>query len=344
MSREQNRETKAVEKRGITPARRRRINRLKKMIVWTILSMILFPVLGCIILGVNLYRARKSVDTMARRIEDLEGTLQEYVDEADRTEALLELNEEILQKTQDARAAENLQMRNALVADVSGNEAGAEAGNRKVYLTFDDGPSVYTEELLDILKEYDVKATFFVTGKGKERYSDTYRRMVEEGHTLGMHSYSHEYTNIYASLGNFKEDLETLRDYLYDVTGQMSRFYRFPGGSSNRVSGTNIQELTAYLDAMDIAYFDWNISAGDATGVSVESDQIVNRVMSQIPDHQVGVVLMHDAADKHSTVEALPKLIEEIRALEDGTEILPITDETMLIQHVASRKAASAQE
>ena len=161
---------------------------------------------------------------------------------------------------------------------------------------------------------------------------------------MGMHSYSHEYGNIYASLGNFKEDVETLRDFLYEETGQMSRFYRFPGGSSNRVSSTDIRELIAYLDSMDITYFDWNISAGDATGGYLAGDEIVNRVMSQIPGHQVGIVLMHDAADKHSTVEALPKLIEEIQALGDGTEILPITDETMPIQHVASKKASSVQE
>ena len=140
---------------------------------------------------------------------------------------------------------------------------------------------------------------------------------------------------MYASLENFQSDLETLRDYLYRETGEVSRFYRFPGGSSNNVSRTDIRELAVYLNAMDISYFDWNISAGDATGAYIGSEQIVNRVMSELPSHQTAVVLMHDAADKHSTVEALPKLIEEIQGMGDGTEILPITEETVVIQHVS---------
>lgn len=314
----------------MTPERRRRIDRLKKIIVWTVLLMIALPLLGCILLGIRLYRVNRTVDAMAEQIGLLEGALQESADEADRMEALLRINEEILRNTENAREAESLSGE----ADVSGNEAQAESAHRKVYLTFDDGPSIYTEEILDILAAYDVKVTFFVTGKGKERYGDTYRRIVEEGHTLGMHSYSHEYANIYASTENFEADVETLRDFLYEETGQVSRFYRFPGGSSNQVSGTDIRELTASLDGMGLTYFDWNISAGDATGGNMSSEQIVERVMNQVPGHQVAVVLMHDAADKHSTVEALPELIEEILALGDGTELLPITEETMPIQHV----------
>ena len=151
-----------------------------------------------------------------------------------------------------------------------------------------------------------------------------------------MHSYSHEYENIYASLENFREDIKVLRDFLYDETGMASSFYRFPGGSSNEVTQTDIREMIEYLNAMDIAYFDWNISAGDATSAYISSDQIVERVMNQLPSRRVAVVLLHDAADKRSTVDALPILIEKIQGMNDGTEILPITEETMLIQHVQS--------
>ena len=332
MSREQNNETKRDEAPGITPERRKRINRLKKMIVWTVFLMILLPFTGCVLLGIKLYQKNKSMEVMAERIGFLERALQDSVDATDRAEALLRINEEL-------RQSAGASGRTAPPADAE-EEAGEEAASgtedtRKVYLTFDDGPSIYTEEILDILAQYNVKATFFVTGKGKEGYGDVYRRIVDEGHTLGMHSYSHEYGNIYASLENFQEDLETLRNFLYNETGVVSHFYRFPGGSSNNVSRTDIREITAYLKAMDIEYFDWNVSAGDATSVYLNSGQIVNRVMNQVPSHRVAMVLLHDAADKHSTVEALPKLIEEIQALED-TEIVPITKETMLIQHVAN--------
>ena len=337
MSREQNEGSKKNLKRDMTPGRRKRINRLKKMILWTVLLMILLPLTGCVVLSVKLYQKNRILERMSDQIVFLEKNLQDIVDEKDRMSALLKVNEQLRQKAEEEQAPEiSTAAQEVSGNDVPGNDAPVETANRKVYLTFDDGPSLYTEELLDILAEYDVKATFFVTGKGKERYGDTYRRIVEEGHTLGMHSYSHEYANIYASLENFQEDLEILRDYLYSETGEVSRFYRFPGGSSNSVSRTNIHELTAYLTAMDIRYFDWNISAGDAANVPVSSGQIVNRVMSALPSYQTAVILMHDAADKHSTVEALPKLIEEIQAMGDGTEILPITEETMPVQHVAN--------
>lgn len=324
-------ETKKSESRPMTPERRKRINRLKKMIAGTVLFMILFPILGCVVLGVMLYRTNSSAERMSEQITFMEKALQESADEKERIQELLRIDGEIRQEAQAGIEYEELPG----MEDVPEVDAETEDGIRRVYLTFDDGPSIYTEELLDILAQYDVKATFFVTAKGKEDYGDIYRRIVEEGHTLGMHSYSHEYSNIYASLENFQEDIEKLRNFLYRETGTVSRFYRFPGGSSNTVSATDIHEFIRYLNAMDIDYFDWNISSGDASSVRLGSDEIVDRVVREIPSRRVAVVLMHDAADKHSTVEALPRLIEEIQAMEDGTEILPITEETMLIQHVS---------
>lgn len=315
----------------MTPERRRRINRLKKVIVRAVFLMILLPVLSCVILGITLYREKRSAERLTDQIAFLENSLQQSVDEKNRTQELLRINAEIRQGDRDKAEYDVLpEIENAPEIDAETTD-----GIRRVYLTFDDGPSIYTGELLDILAQYNVKATFFVTGKGKEGYGDIYRRIVEEGHTLGMHSYSHEYSNIYASLENFQEDIATLRNFLYRETGTVSRFYRFPGGSSNTVSSTDIHEFIRYLNAMDIDYFDWNVSGGDAVRGSVSSEQITEGVMREIPSRRVAVVLMHDAADKRSTVEALPKLIEGIQALEDETEILPITEETMLIQHVS---------
>lgn len=326
----------------MTPERRKRINRLKKMIIWTVLFMILFPTVGCILLGIRLHQANQSLEMMDGRIDFLVRALQESMDATDRAEALLDINEGIWRGAEAEQETGILEEQESesikAPGELSGSDEEQIEENRKVYLTFDDGPSVYTEELLDILAEHHVKATFFVTGKDKEKYADTYCRIVEEGHTLGMHSYSHEYGTIYASLENFQEDIELLRNFLYNKTGVVSHFYRFPGGSSNRVSKTDIQEMIDYLNAMGITYFDWNVSSGDATSKPVSSDQIVNHVMEQLPSHRVAVVLMHDAGDKRTTVDALAKLIEEIQGMDDGTEILPITEETMLIQHVSSEK------
>ena len=217
--------------------------------------------------------------------------------------------------------------------DVSGAQNPEDIeGTRYVYLTFDDGPSSSTNEILDILDEYDVKATFFVCGKPNARYNDVYTRIVKDGHTLGMHSYSHKYSDIYSSLESFKEDLDKLRIFLYESTGVWAKYYRFPGGSSNGVSQVDMKELIDQLDSDEITYFDWNVSAGDdRAGATKES--IYANIVGNIPKFKHCIVLMHDAADKQSTVEALPEIIEAVQAMDD-TVIVPITDNTLPVQHI----------
>ena len=201
-----------------------------------------------------------------------------------------------------------------------------------MYLTFDDGPSSSTDEILDILDQYNVKATFFVCGKPDTRYTELYKRIVEDGHTLGMHSYSHKYSQIYASLDSFKEDFEQLRVFLYQTTGVWPEFYRFPGGSSNGVSKVDMSELTAYLDEQKVTFFDWNVSAGDDKSGATK-DTVYANIVNNIPKFKHCVVPMHDAADKKHTVEALPEIIEAVQAMDD-TVIVPITEDTLPVQHI----------
>ena len=205
-------------------------------------------------------------------------------------------------------------------------------GIHRVYLTFDDGPSIYTDDILDILDEYGVKATFFVVGRENTASYARYLRIVEEGHTLGMHSYSHVYSDIYASPEAFAEDTQRIRSLLEDVTGQTPVFYRFPGGSSNDVSATDVRELAEYLESQGIIYFDWNVSSGDAGRVPLTSDQIVQNALSGIQTRDTTVILLHDTAAKRSTVYALPRIIEALQAM-DNVEILPITYDTAVIHH-----------
>ncbi|MDE7477503.1 MAG: polysaccharide deacetylase [Lachnospiraceae bacterium] len=205
------------------------------------------------------------------------------------------------------------------------------AGIRRVYLTFDDGPSKNTDRILDILEQYGVKATFFVVGKAG--YAEQYRRIVEDGHTLGMHSYSHKYNEIYVSLDTYKDDLMKLHDYLYELTGEDSRIVRFPGGSSNTVSSVSMWDLIDYLDSEDMVYFDWNVSGGDSSGGSKSANQIAENVLNNINNYNNAVVLLHDAAGKDSTVEALPIIIEKILE-SDNTVLLPISKDTVKVQHL----------
>lgn len=212
-----------------------------------------------------------------------------------------------------------------------------QAGDKKIYLTFDDGPSRNTNRILDILKEYDVKATFFVVGKTDEESIKAYQRIVSEGHTLAMHSFSHKYAEVYASEESFIQDLEELQEYLYQITGVWPRYYRFPGGSSNAVSRVDIQKLIQYLDENDITYFDWNIASGDAVSDILSAETITKNCVSGIDGRPESMILMHDALEKNTTVEALPQIIEQIRDRGDAV-FLPITDETIPIQHVTADK------
>ena len=203
---------------------------------------------------------------------------------------------------------------------------------KKIYLTFDDGPSKNTSLILDILKEYDVKATFFVTGKTDAYSKSIYKRIVDEGHSIGLHSFSHRYDEIYASLDNFAKDLNTLSDLVYEATGYRSKFYRFPGGSGNAVSKIDMSTFIRYIDENDYTYFDWNVENGDATGKRLSVEEVYNNVMNGVKRVNNSTILMHDGPDKDTTVEALPSIIEGL--LNENYLILPISEETKPVQQI----------
>ena len=207
----------------------------------------------------------------------------------------------------------------------------------KVYLTFDDGPSSNTSQILDILKKYNYKATFFVIGKEDEESRELYKRIVEEGHTLAMHSYSHKYNALYDSVDSFDEDFSRIQNYLFEVTGQECLFYRFPGGSSNHVSNADMKKFISYLNDRQITYFDWNVSSGDATSQAYTPEELVENVMEDVVKYKTSIVLMHDSSTKASTVKALEPMIKALEGIE--AEILPIDENTTVIQHIAATNA-----
>lgn len=207
---------------------------------------------------------------------------------------------------------------------------------KHAYLTFDDGPSDNTDRILDILKEKGVKATFFVVGKTDDRSKERYKRILREGHTLGMHSYSHDYDLIYGSLKGYKEDLMKLQDYLYEVTGERIRIYRFPGGSSNHVSKIPIQSCINFLDKMGIIYYDWNASSEDAVSIGTSCSKLNQNILKDALLYKDTVILMHDLHECHTTVEGLEPLID--RLLEEGYLLRPITQDTIPVQHVKDSK------
>lgn len=287
--------------------KRKRVQRMKMLIVsfiagWMVLSILVMTIL-CI-----------KVISLQRQINNLSGgtVVTNEVTESDN-----DYNSDYVYVASTGTMESNL----------------AEEGDiLKVYLTFDDGPSSNTDAILDILDDYGVKATFFVTGKTDEESAARYKRIVDEGHTIGMHSYSHQYSNLYSSPEAFKADFSKIQNLIYDVTGVESTIYRFPGGSSNKVSNADMTEFIKYVDEMGVSYFDWNVSCGDATSQAYSADELVENVMKDVVKYKTSVVLLHDADTKSTTVQALPKMIESLQ--EVGALILPISEDTTLIQHV----------
>lgn len=314
--------------------RRKRVQTLKKLIILFLITAILTPIVFCIVLLVR-------VNALEEQIGQLQLALAEAGQQAENAGVQMSENSsqgfimepELLDSTEERNGNPGQEGAGSPGETQAEAQTGKEETVRKIYLTFDDGPSTYTDDILDILAEYDVKATFFVVGKEGEWAEEAYRRIVEEGHTLGMHTYTHEYSTIYASVDGFAADLSRLQEYLYEVTGVWSRYVRFPGGSSNTVSKVDMKEFIAYLNDEGLVYFDWNVSSQDASRTTLSAEEIVDNCMEGITRHDTVVILMHDAAGRRSTVEALPILIEKLQAMEN-TELLPITEDTEPVQHI----------
>ncbi len=323
----------AAENNKQSADRRKRVQFLKKLIIISLVTSILLPTVLCVVLFVKVNALEKQLEKLenalmgaqevwAQTETPAQDTEKEYYDLTD--------TEQGITGSGDTPGTDGFVEVSAELTEEQLLELSPDV--RKVYLTFDDGPSSNTDDILDILAEYGVKATFFVVGKESEWADEMYMRIVDEGHTLGLHSYSHVYEDIYASKDAYAADLLKLQDYVYTLTGVKSTYVRFPGGSSNRVSRTNMQDLIKYLDEEGMVYYDWNISSKDAEG-QLSATQIVENALDGIEKSDTIIILFHDAASKHSTVEALPILIEEIQAMEN-TVLLPISDYTVPVQHI----------
>ncbi len=139
---------------------------------------------------------------------------------------------------------------------------------------------------------------------------------------------------MYQSLESFEQDFSRIQNYLYEITGQECLFYRFPGGSSNHVSSTDMKSFISYLNEQGITYFDWNVSSGDATSQAYTPEELVENVMTDVVKYKTSIVLMHDAETKVSTVKALEPMIQALQGI--GAEILPIDENTTVVQHIAA--------
>ncbi|MBO6114397.1 MAG: polysaccharide deacetylase [Lachnospiraceae bacterium] len=361
MSENINKNNKAS-KETTTKYNRKNVDKIKRLLLAAFVIMFAVPVLLCIYLMIKLSSLERKIDELCLKsaveasseTASLEATVDMHDDDLtaydslekhqNQNEALAsayaikasetdayEVDTDISDteatdiETKDEESSENR---------ISKSEAQKQQLNgKKVYLTFDDGPSIYTDEILDILEANGVKATFFVVHYDNEDLWPAYQRIVDDGHTLAMHSYTHIYNEIYADEDSFKKDIDDIHDFLYDLTGYDCKYYRFPGGSSNHVASVDMQLCMKYLDEKGIVYFDWNSLSGDADGGYHSAEELESNILRYVRSNEGdSVVLMHDLSDRHSMVEALQDLIDTLKA--EGYEICPIDENTPLIQHV----------
>ena len=258
--------------------KRKRVSRMKKMIVTTILTYMIVSIVVMVFLLYMVFSLQHQIYILSGDYDFDNIVEDEYVSAYD--------------EEGESKLFTNDNSANLL----------KEGEIPMVYLTFDDGPSDNTDAILDVLDDYNVKATFFVTGDNSEEAAAKYKRIVDEGHTIGMHSYSHKYSDIYSSIDAFKQDLADIQNLIYDTTGVTSKYYRFPGGSSNQVSNIDMSSYISYLNEQGIVYYDWNVASGDATSQAFTPDELVENVMKDVVKYKTSVVLMHDGSNKCSTV------------------------------------------
>lgn len=197
-----------------------------------------------------------------------------------------------------------------------------------IYLTFDDGPSKYTPQLLDTLAKYNVKATFFVINNNH----DTIKREYDEGHSVAIHTASHDYEKIYASEAAYFADLNEMNSVIEQTTGHKTTLMRFPGGSSNTTSAKSnpgiMTRLTQAVTDAGFQYFDWNVSSGDAGGTT-STDQVYQNVVDGCTGRQTSVVLQHDT--KEFSINAVERIINW--GLSNGYTFLPLKADSPTAHH-----------
>lgn len=293
---------------------------LKKMKLLSIQSITLLFLFSFIFYQWNaLSGMEKERESMTVQLEQVKEFKTKYEDANIKLEELTKENEELKKE---------LKQQLAKFLD--------ERGDKKIaYLTFDDGPSKNTEKILKTLKKYKVHATFFVNGNDSEFAINMYQQMTKDGHTIGNHTYSHDYSYIYQNEKNFFKDTKKLDDLLVKATGEKPTLIRFPGGSNNQISiqygGKKLMNrLTKNANEEGYIYVDWNVDSQDASAVKVSEKKIIESVLNGSKGKQHVNILMHDAGAKESTANALPKIIEGLK--KQGFEFRAMSEYSPLFQ------------
>ena len=321
----------------------------KRMILVVILLTITVLAVIAVVQGVQIHKIKlgnesraaqnaEQAETIERQTKQLEEQMQE-LEELRRQKNELET---LTQQQSERLAALEAQVA-AAAATTSTTSAGGyqalypdfyapqtysanSAPNKTAYLTFDDGPSGNTDIILQTLQEENVKATFFVVGTDNADNLARMRRIVQEGHTIGMHSYSHSYKKIYASVEAFLKDMYQVFNLIKDTTGVTPTCFRFPGGSINSYNRAVYKDIKAEMIRRGFVPYDWNVSSGDASTTKYTPEQLTGYVLNGIGSKSRIIVLMHDSSSKENTAQAVRQIIIGIR--EKGFIFAPLDYQT----------------
>ncbi len=216
---------------------------------------------------------------------------------------------------------------------VDGDAAFVPQSGKCAYLTFDDGPSVNTPVILDLLKEKGIQATFFVTDQDEEYFEPMLKRMAAEGHTIGLHSDSHSYSSIYQSADSFLQDMDTLNQKIIQCTGVHPEIYRFPGGSSNKaLQGAMGEEIRQAMAQRGYVYYDWNCVSNDSLGQVLSPDVLYRNMLQSAKGKNPVFLLCHDFAACTTTPAAVEMIIDEL--LSQGYTFYPLSRQVEPYQFV----------
>lgn len=321
----------------------------KRMILVVILLTITVLAVIAVVQGVQIHKIKLGNESRAAQNAEQAETIERQTKQLE--EQMHELEELRRQKneleTLTQQQSERLAALEAQVAAAAATTATTSAGgyqalypdfyapqtysansapNKTAYLTFDDGPSGNTDIILQTLQEENVKATFFVVGTDNADNLARMRRIVQEGHTIGMHSYSHSYKKIYASVEAFLKDMYQVFNLIKDTTGVTPTCFRFPGGSINSYNKAVYKDIKAEMIRRGFVPYDWNVSSGDASTTKYTPEQLTGYVLNGIGSKSRIIVLMHDSSSKENTAQAVRQIIIGIR--EKGFIFAPLDYQT----------------
>ena len=319
-------------------------------IKWSLLP-ILFFIISLILISVqiafswnNLLAKNETTNTSqtiaSTSQQEVQNTTKTTKSETNNTPATIDNNKNTTNTTEtQAKPTENKTNENKTQTNKVSENKTADSktttsnGKSIAYLTFDDGPSSITNSVLDILKKYNVKATFFVINSGSYNKT-TLQREVNEGHTIGLHAYDHNYAIAYKDDNSYLDGIDKLRAKVKADTGFDSHYIRFPGGSSNTISKRYskgiMSRITKTAKQRGYKYYDWNVDDDDA-GRARTADDCYNNVVKELRPNRSNIVLMHDFGTNKKILEALPRIIEYCQ--KNGYTMLPIDDNTPEIHH-----------